>query len=85
MVGTINQSESCMEVCGGAWRYAEGCMEVCGGAQRCMEVCGGLCRGAQRCAEVCAEGCAEVLIDLFWLLRGFSKRWWGKKSGFYVN
>ena len=42
MVGTINQSESCAEVHGGARRGAEGCVEVCrgvhGGALRCAEV-----------------------------------------------
>ena len=25
------------------------------------------------------------LIHLFWLCGDFLKRWWGKKSGFYVN
>ena len=56
VVGTINQSESCVEVCGGARR----------GAWRCVEVCGGARRGAQSCVEVhggvwrCTEGCMEV-------------------------
>ena len=51
---------------------------VCGGAQRCTEVCGGARRGVRRCTEGCVKGCMEVR-------GGFSKRWWGKKSGFYVN
>ena len=38
MVGTINRSESCAEVRGGAQR----------GARRCTEVCRGVRRGAQR-------------------------------------
>ena len=49
MVGTINQSESCTEVCGGAWRGAQRCAEGWWGqltnqnlVQRCTEVCGGV-------------------------------------------
>ena len=56
--GTINQSESCVEVRRGmrrgAWRYAEGCAEVHGGMQR------GVQRGVWRYMEGCAEVCRGV-------------------------
>ena len=38
VVGTINQSESCAEVRGGVCRGVQRCMEVCGGAQRYADV-----------------------------------------------
>ena len=53
VVGTINQSESCVEVCGGAWRCAEGCVEVCRGARRYAEGCTEVHGGARRCVEGC--------------------------------
>ena len=34
MVGTLSQSESCAEVCGGVQRSAEVCTEVCRGVLR---------------------------------------------------
>ena len=45
--------QSCMEVCGGAQRFAEGCIEGC------VEVHRGLWRGVQRCMEV-SRGYTEV-------------------------
>ena len=47
VVGTINQSESCMEVHRGMRRYTEGCTEVRRG------VCRGTRRGMQRYTEIC--------------------------------
>ena len=54
MAGTLNQSESCTEVCGGVYR----------GAWRCVEGCVVVHRNVQRCMEGCAEMVALATIDL---------------------